>query len=161
MPDSLVCGRVSHVVGWSELRSQNRPFCLTTAFVKCQKMAILCPFLKFCFAKNLDLRLIFCTVQIKDSCIVDIENRRFYLLFLSLIWDFAREWLQQKMFFLVLMHFIVDLTQKWLREETFYYPLLRFIVDFARAALLWKQIFDFIFLFKFYIVYARTRVTCI
>ena len=28
------------------------------------------------------LRLIFfCTVQIKDSCIVDIENRRFYLLF--------------------------------------------------------------------------------
>ena len=34
----------------------------------------------------IQLRLIFfCTVQIKDSCIVDIKNRRFYLLFLSLI----------------------------------------------------------------------------
>ena len=46
-----------------------------------------------------------------DSCIVDIENRRFYLLFLRLIWDFARDWLQQ-MLYLVLMHFIVDLAQK-------------------------------------------------
>ena len=36
---------------------------------------------------NLDLFKtdFFCTVQIKDSCIVDIENRRFYLLFLHLI----------------------------------------------------------------------------
>ena len=52
-------------------------------------MAILRHFLKFCFFLNIwiYLRLIFCTVQIKESCIVDIENGRFYLLFLRLIWD--------------------------------------------------------------------------
>ena len=32
--------RISHLVGWSELRSQNRPFCLTIAFAKCPNMAI-------------------------------------------------------------------------------------------------------------------------
>ena len=88
----------------------------------------------------------FCTVQIKDSCIVDIENRRFYLLFLRLIWDFERDWLRQKVLYLVLMLLIVDLAQKWLREKTFYYPLLHFILDFARAAWLWEQIFYFSFL---------------
>ena len=38
------------------------------------------------FKKYLDLFKtgFFCTVQIKDSCIVDIEDRRFYLLFLRL-----------------------------------------------------------------------------
>ena len=50
---------------------------------------------------------------------MDVENRRFYLLFLRLIWDFARDWLQQKMLYLILMHFIVDLAQKWLREKIF------------------------------------------
>ena len=45
------------------------------------------PFLKVFFFKHLDLFKtdFFCTVQNKDSCIVDIENRRFHLLFLSLI----------------------------------------------------------------------------
>ena len=46
---SLTCGRNSHLVGWSELRSQNRPFCLSIAFAKCPK--ILRHFLKFCFLK--------------------------------------------------------------------------------------------------------------
>ena len=55
---------------------------------------------------------------------VDIKNGRFYLLFLRLIWDFARDWLQQKMWYLVLMHFIVDFAQKWLRKKTF---LLAFV----------------------------------
>ena len=64
----------------------------------------------------------FFTVQIKDSCIVHIENKRFYLLFLRLIWDFARDGLQQKMLYVVLVHFNVDFTQKWLQEKTFYYP---------------------------------------
>ena len=71
--------------------------------------------------KGLDLFKtdLFCTVQIKDSCVVDTENRRFYLLSLRLIWDFARDWLQQKMLYLVLMHFIVDLTQKWCEKRIF------------------------------------------
>ena len=122
-------------------------------------MAILRYFLKLCFLKTFAFVLdwFFCIVQIKDSCIADIRNRRFYLLFLRLIWDFAPDWLQQKMLHMVWMHFIVDLAQKWLREKTFYYPLLHFIVDFARAAWLWEQIFYFIFLFP--IDFSRTPVT--
>ena len=58
------------------------------------------------------LRLIFCTVQIKDSCTVDIENRRFYLLFLRLIQDFASDWLQQKM-----LHFVCILWLIWRRRD--------------------------------------------
>ena len=42
------------------------------------------PLFKICFLKIFEL-IVFCTVRIKDSCIVDIENRRFYLLFLRLI----------------------------------------------------------------------------
>ena len=62
------------------------------------------PLFKILTFKNIWIysRLIFffCTVQIKDSCIVDIENRRFYLPFLRLIWDFAPDRLQQKMLYL-------------------------------------------------------------
>ena len=79
----------------------------------------------------------FCIVQIKASCIGDKENRRFYLLFLRLIWDLQRVWLQQKMLYLVLMYFIVELAPKWPREKD---SLLHFIVDFARAAWLREQI---------------------
>ena len=54
-----------------------KPLCLTIASAKCPKMAILRHLLKFVF-KNIWINLrLFCTVQIKDSCIVDIENRRF------------------------------------------------------------------------------------
>ena len=45
----LTCARIRHLFGRSELRSQNRPFCLTIAFAKCPEMAILRHFLKFCF----------------------------------------------------------------------------------------------------------------
>ena len=51
VPVSLTCGRISHLPGWSELRSQNRPFCLTIAFAKCPKIAILRHFLKCCVLK--------------------------------------------------------------------------------------------------------------
>ena len=44
------------------------------------------PLFKILFFSNIWIYF-FCTVQIKDSCIVDIENGRFYLLFLRLIWD--------------------------------------------------------------------------
>ena len=79
------------------------------------------PLFKILFLKYLDLFKtdFFCTVQIKDSCIVHIENKRFYLFFLRLIWDFARDWLQQKMSYVVLVHFNVDFTQKWLREKPY------------------------------------------
>ena len=107
------------------------------------------PLFKILFFKSIWIYLTdFFAVQIKDSCIVDIENRRFYLLCLRLIWDFACDWLQRKMLYLVLMHFVVDLAQKWLREKTFYDPLLHFLVDFTRVAWLWEQIFYFIFLFS-------------
>ena len=45
------------------------------------------PLFKILFFKNIwiYLRLIICTVQIKVSCMLDIEDRRFYLLFLRLI----------------------------------------------------------------------------
>ena len=49
VPVSLTCRRISHLVGWSELGSQNRPFCPSIAFAKCPKMQILRHFLKFCF----------------------------------------------------------------------------------------------------------------
>ena len=65
------------------------------------------PLFKILFFKNICIyfRLIFfCNVQIKDSSIVDIENRWFDLLLLPLIW--ARDWLQQKVLYLILMHFI-------------------------------------------------------
>ena len=44
------------------------------------------PLLKCCFFKNIWIYLrlnFFCNVQIKDSCIVDLENRRFRLAFLT------------------------------------------------------------------------------
>ena len=59
-----------------------RPFC------KMSKNGNTSPFFKILFFKNIwiYLRLIFFrTVQIKDSCIVDIKNRKFHLLFLRLI----------------------------------------------------------------------------
>ena len=123
VPVSSICERINHLVGWSELGSRNRPFCFTIAFAKCPKMAILRHFLNFFFFflniwVYLRLIFFFCTVQIKDSCVVYIENRRF---FLRLIWYFAHDWLQQKILYLVLMHFNVDLAQKWLREKIFYH----------------------------------------
>ena len=75
---------------WSELGSQNRPFCLSIAFAKYPKMETLRHFLKFRFEKNIWIywRLIFffCTVQIKDSCIVDIENIEDFTCF-SYVWS--------------------------------------------------------------------------
>ena len=85
VPVSLTCGRISHLVGWSELCSQNRPFCLAS-LCKMSKNSNTSPLFKILFFSNIWIYF-FCTVQIKDSCIVDIENGRFYLLFLRLIWD--------------------------------------------------------------------------
>ena len=57
-------------------------------FSKMSKDGNTSPFFTILFLKNIwiYLRLIFFrTVQIKDSCIVDIKNRKFHLLFLRLI----------------------------------------------------------------------------
>ena len=89
------------------LRMRRFPLTLVlTIFVRMKcKMSIngnTSPIFKILFFKNIwiYLRLIFfCSVQIKDSCIVDRENRKFYLLFLRLICD----WLQQ-MLYLVLIN---------------------------------------------------------
>ena len=155
MPVSLTSGRIGHLVGWSDQNFVPKIDHFVTilryySLCKMSKNGITSPLFKILLFKNIwiYLRLIFLHCLIKDSCIVEIENRRFYLLFLRLIWDFARDWLQQKMLGFLIMHFIVDFAQKWLREKTFCYPLLHFIVDFARAAWLWEQIFYFIFLFS-------------
>ena len=52
VPVSLTCGRISHLVGCSELRSQNRPFCLC----KVSKNGNTLPLFKILFFyKHLDL----------------------------------------------------------------------------------------------------------
>ena len=154
VPVSLPCWRISHL----QLVDQNfvpqiDHFVTILPYYRLCKMsknANTWPIFIILLFKNICIYLkliFFCTVQIKDSCRVDVEDRRFYLLFLRLIWDLARHWLQQKMLYSVLMHFMVDLAQKWLREKTFYYPLLQFMVDFARAAWLREQTFSFMCLF--------------
>ena len=56
VPATLTCGRISRLVGGSELRSPNRPFCLTIAFAKCPKQTI---FRHFVF--------LHCSNQIQDN----------------------------------------------------------------------------------------------
>ena len=143
VPDSLTCGRISHIVDQNFVPKIDHfvTILLHYSLCKMSKNDNTSPLFKILFFKNysdLSKTDCFCIVQIKDSCIVDKESRRFYLLFLRLIWDLQRAWLQQKMLYLVLMHFIVELAQKWPREKD---PLLHFIVDFARAAWLREQIF--------------------
>ena len=62
VPVSLTCRRISHLVGWSELGSENRPFCPSIAFAKCPKInANTSSLFRILFWKNIwiYLRLIF------------------------------------------------------------------------------------------------------
>ena len=53
------------------------------------------PLFKILFFKNIwiYIRLILFLHCSNQRCTVDLENRRFYILFLRLIWGFARDWL--------------------------------------------------------------------
>ena len=120
------------------------------------------------FKEHLDLfkTNFFCKVSIKDSCVVDIENRRLY--FLSYVWFetwdtwlnaaedvigwglilgfnafyrwFGAEVTSKKEFLLPLLHFIDDFAPaSWLFEQIFYLIFL-LLINFARQWL-WMQIF--------------------
>ena len=81
---------------------------------------------------------------------VDMENRRFYLLFLRLIWD----WLQQKMLFFVLMHFIVDLARAaWLWEQIFYFTPVTVEADILSSSIVFLTLYIYIYNF---ILFAAT-----
>jgi len=61
-------------------------FALQLPLQNVQKWQYFATFLNFVFQKHLVLfKTFFGTVEIKDSCRVDIEDKRFYLLFLRLI----------------------------------------------------------------------------